>query len=78
MNIAELPGWYVSGPHPDYYLLLDEEAELIFADRLAAHVREARREHADLAQDSLFEIWIDDATKDVWYVFEAQPTKGRA
>ena len=72
MTIDEMPGWYISGPHRgDYYLLLDEEAELIFASRLSAHLREARGIHADLTTNGRFEIWIDDSTKDVWYIFEA-------
>jgi hypothetical protein len=69
--------WYVSGPHtPDYYLLLDEGADSIFAMRLAAHMREACctcAEQAHLAAASRLEIWMDDAGKQVWYVFEGSP-----
>ena len=69
--------WYVSGPHfRDYYLLLDERADHIFAMRLASHIREARGicdEHAHLATASLLEIWVDDTEKHVWYVFEGYP-----
>jgi hypothetical protein len=58
---------HISGPHAgDYYLLLDEQAELIFDTRLAQHSREAR--------GSLLEIWIDEAEKQVWYVFGSAPS----
>jgi starvation-inducible DNA-binding protein len=64
---------YVSGPHSrDYYLLLDEQGAHIFDMRLAAHLREAHGvhdEHTDLATTGLLEIWIDDAERQVWYVF---------
>jgi hypothetical protein len=64
------PHWYISGPHPrDYYLLLDEQSDHLFAMRLAAHVREAP---AGLAT-ALPEIWIDDTEKQVWYLFQAGP-----
>jgi DNA-binding ferritin-like protein len=67
--------WYVSGPHSrDYYLLLDEQSDHIFATRLAARIREARGicdEHAGLATTSAPEIWMDDTEKQVWYFFEA-------
>jgi starvation-inducible DNA-binding protein len=70
------PHWHISGPHSrDYYLLVDEQSDYIFAMRLAAHIREARGicdEHADLATAGLPEIWIDDTNKHVWYVFQAQ------
>jgi hypothetical protein len=73
MKTGTTPRCYVSGPHPrDYYLLLDEQADHIFATRLAAHVREARGtsdEHADLPAARLLEIWMDDAEKQIWYVF---------
>jgi starvation-inducible DNA-binding protein len=42
--------------------------------RLAAHIREVHGigiEHADRAAARLLEIWVDDAEKHVWYVFEA-------
>jgi hypothetical protein len=75
MNTGGTPHRYISGPHsPDYYLLLDERSDHIFAMRLATHVRETRGicvEHADPATACLLEIWIDDAQKHVWYVFEA-------
>jgi hypothetical protein len=59
---------YVSGPHSsDYYLLLDEQSEYILATRLAGHMR-------GLATASLLEMWIDDAQRHVWYVFEQVAT----
>jgi DNA-binding ferritin-like protein len=75
MKTGATPHRYISGPHfRDYYLLLDEQADHIFATRLAARSREARGicdEHADLATARLLEIWIDDTEKQIWYVFEA-------
>src|SRR5438034_7283804 len=117
--------WHVSGPHfRDYHLLLDEQADQIFAitdtvaervrklggntlrsvgqigrlqrvsdndadfvspldmlaelrddnKRLAAHMRETHGicdERGDVATASLLEVWIDEAEKRVWYLFEA-------
>ena len=117
--------WHVSGPHfRDYHLLLDEQADEIFAitdtvaervrkvggntlrsigqvgklqrvldndadyvspldmlaelrednQRLAASMRETHGvcdEHGDVATASLLEVWIDEAEKRVWYLFEA-------
>jgi starvation-inducible DNA-binding protein len=117
--------WHVSGPHfRDYHLLLDEQADQIFAItdtvaervrkvggntlrsisqigrlqrvldndadyvspldmlaelrednmRLAAHMRETHGvcdERGDVATASLLELWIDEAEKRVWYLFEA-------
>jgi hypothetical protein len=58
--------YYVSGPHPrDYYLLQDEQSDHIFAARLAEHTREA----SGITTASLLEMWIDDAGKQVWYLF---------
>jgi DNA-binding ferritin-like protein len=69
------PHWYVSGPHSgDYYLLLDEQSDRIFATRLAEHARQAsgvRDDRAGPATASLLEMWIDDAEKKVWYLFLA-------
>jgi starvation-inducible DNA-binding protein len=116
--------WHVSGPHfRDYHLLLDEQADQIFAvtdavaervrklgggtlrsigqiaklqrvldndadyvspldmlaelrednQRLAAFMRETHGlcdEHGDVATASLLEVWIDEAEKRVWYLFE--------
>jgi starvation-inducible DNA-binding protein len=117
--------WHVSGPHfRDYHLLLDEQAEQIFAttDPIAERVRkiggralhsigqvarlqrladndadyvtpldmlaelrednkqlvnEMRRTHAlcdeqdDVATTSLLEVWIDEAERRTWFLFEA-------
>lgn len=117
--------WHVSGPHfRDYHLLLDEQADQIFAttDVIAERVRkigattlrsiahighlqrvqdndaeyvtpldmlaELREDNADLvrrmrdahdlcdeqrdvATASLFEIWIDEAERRTWFLFEA-------
>jgi len=76
MKTAGTPHRYVSGPHSrDYYLLLDEQSDYIFATRLAARICEARgicdEQHAGLAAASLPEIWMDDTEKQVWYVFGA-------
>jgi DNA-binding ferritin-like protein len=77
MKTVAAPHWYISGPHArDYYLLLDEQSDHIFATRLAAHIREARGvrdERADLATANLREIWMDDTKQVVWYVFDASP-----
>ena len=117
--------WHVSGPHfRDYHLLLDEQADQIYAttdpiaervrklggttlrsighiarvqrvldndaefvtplDMLAelrednlqftAHMRELHGvcdEHGDVATASLLEVWIDEAERRVWFLFEA-------
>ena len=117
--------WHVSGPHfRDYHLLLDEQADQIFAttDPIAERVRkiggrtvhsigevarlqrlgdndaeyvtpldmlaelrednkqltnEMRRTHAlceehdDVASASLLEVWIDEAERRTWFLFEA-------
>src|SRR6201988_5209341 len=117
--------WHMSGPHfRDYHLLLDEQADQIYAItdpvaervrklggttlrsigqigrsqrildndadyvtpldmlaelrddnmRLAAHMRETHGvcdEHGDVATASLLEIWIDEAERRVWFLFEA-------
>jgi len=117
--------WHVSGPHfRDYHLLLDEQADQIFAitdtvaervrklgggtirsigqiaklqrvldndadyvspvdmlaelrednQRLIAHMRETHAlcdEHGDVATASLLEVWIDEAERRVWFLFEA-------
>jgi starvation-inducible DNA-binding protein len=117
--------WHVSGPHfRDYHLLLDEQADQIFAttDPIAERVRklggttirsighiarlqrrtdndtefvaphdmlaelcednrqlavrmlEAHKlcdEHDDVATASLLEVWIDEAERRVWFLFEA-------
>ena len=117
--------WHVSGPHfRDYHLLLDEQADQIFAitdaiaervrkigsttlrsigqisrqqrvldndaeyvtplDMLAelrddnleltAHMRETHHlcdEHGDVATASLLEVWIDEAERRTWFLYEA-------
>jgi starvation-inducible DNA-binding protein len=117
--------WHMSGPHfRDYHLLLDEQAEQIFAttDVIAERVRKlggttlrsighiARLQHVldndadyvtpqamlaelqgdnkdltgrlrethavceeqgDVATTSLIEIWIDEAERRTWFLFEA-------
>jgi len=122
--------WHVSGPHfRDYHLLLDEQADQIFAttDTIAERVRKIgattlrsighigrlsrvldndadyvtpldmlaelredngqlarrmRETHAlcddkgDVATASLLEVWIDEAERRAWFLFEAsRPTE---
>jgi starvation-inducible DNA-binding protein len=121
--------WHMSGPHfRDYHLMLDEQADQIFAvtDPIAERVRklggltlhsighigrlqrvldndadfvslsdmlaELRNdnrqlvtglreahglcdEHGDVATASLIEVWIDEAERRNWFLFEA--TRGR-
>ena len=117
--------WHVSGPHfRDYHLLLDEQADQIYATtdpvaervrkvggttlhsighiaklqrvldndaeyvspldmlaelqddnvQIAARMREAHGvcdEHGDVATASLLEVWIDEAERRTWFLFEA-------
>ncbi len=117
--------WHMSGPHfRDYHLLLDEQADQIYAitdviaervrkvggttlrsvghiaslqrildndaeyvtpldmlaelrednQRLAAYMREAHavcEEHNDVATTSLIEVWIDEAERRAWFLFES-------
>jgi starvation-inducible DNA-binding protein len=117
--------WHVSGPHfRDYHLLLDEQADQIYAttdpiaervrklggttlrsigqisrlqrvedndadyvtpldmlaelrednQQVAARMREAHSvcdEHDDVATASLLEVWIDEAERRVWFLYEA-------
>jgi starvation-inducible DNA-binding protein len=117
--------WHVSGPHfRDYHLLLDEQADQLFAttdviaerirkvggttlrsighiarlqrvtdndadyvtpldmlaelrednSRLADRIRETHSvcdEHGDVATASFIEIWIDEAERRTWFLFEA-------
>jgi starvation-inducible DNA-binding protein len=117
--------WHVSGPHfRDYHLLLDEQADQLYATtdpiaerarklggttlrsighiarlqhvadndadyvtpldmlaelrednaRLADRMRathEVCDEHGDVATASLLEVWIDEAERRVWFLFEA-------
>ena len=116
--------WHVSGPHfRDYHLLLDEQADQIYAttdpiaervrklggttlrsigqisrlqrvkdndadyvtpgdmlaelrednQQLAARMRQAHNvcdEHGDVATASLIEVWIDEAERRVWFLYE--------
>ena len=120
--------WHMSGPHfRDYHLLLDEQADQIFATtdalaerarkiggttlrsighigrlqrlldndadfvtpldmlaelrddnkRLTAHLRATHNlcdEHGDVATASLIEVWIDEAERRTWFLFEASRT----
>ncbi len=117
--------WHMSGPHfRDYHLLLDEQADQIYAttDPIAERVRklggktlhsigEVKRlqrildndadyvspldmlaelrddnkhlvaamrethdvcdEHGDVATTSLIEVWIDEAERRIWFLYEA-------
>jgi starvation-inducible DNA-binding protein len=117
--------WHVSGPHfHDYHLLLDEQADQIYAttdpvaervrklggttlrsigqinrlqrvkdndadyvtpggmlaelrednQALGGRMREAHvvcDEHGDVATASLLEVWIDEAERRVWFLYEA-------
>jgi len=117
--------WHVSGPHfRDYHLLLDEQADQLYATtdpiaervrkvggttlrsigniarlqrvsdndaefvtpldmlaelredngRLADRMREVHGvcdEHGDVATASLLEVWIDEAERRAWFLFEA-------
>jgi starvation-inducible DNA-binding protein len=117
--------WHMSGPHfRDYHLLLDEQADQIYAttdpmaervrklgeltlhsigeiartsrvldndapyvdtldmlaelrddnQTMAARMREAHGmcdEHGDVATASLLEVWIDEAERRTWFLFEA-------
>jgi starvation-inducible DNA-binding protein len=117
--------WHVSGPHfRDYHLLLDEQADQLYATTdpiaervrklggttlrsighigrlqrisdndaeyvtpldmlaelrqdnatLADRMREAHgvcEEHGDVATASLLEVWIDEAERRAWFLFEA-------
>ena len=116
--------WHVSGPHfRDYHLLLDEQADQIYAttdpvaervrklggttlrsigqisrlqrvadndadyvtpsdmlaelrednQQLAARMRQSHHvcdEHGDVATASLIEVWIDEAERRVWFLYE--------
>ena len=117
--------WHVSGPHfRDYHLLLDEQADQLYAttdpiaervrklggttlrsigqisrlqrvadndadfvtaadmlaelrednQQLAYRMRQAHvvcEEHGDVATASLIEVWIDEAERRVWFLYEA-------
>jgi starvation-inducible DNA-binding protein len=59
----------------DYVTPLDMLAELRDDNlQLAAHMRETHElcdEHGDVASASLLEVWIDEAEKRTWFLFEA-------
>ena len=117
--------WHISGPHfRDYHLMLDEQADQIFATtdgiaervrkiggttlrsighaarlqrvldndadfvtpadmlaelrddnrQLVAHMRETHEicsEGGDVASTSLLEVWIDEAERRAWFLFES-------
>jgi starvation-inducible DNA-binding protein len=121
--------WHVSGPHfRDYHLLLDEQADQIYATtdpiaervrkvggttvrsigqisrlqrvmdneaeyvepltmiaelrednlQLAARMRETHDlcdEHRDVATASLIEVWIDEAERRAWFLYETSRTR---
>jgi starvation-inducible DNA-binding protein len=118
--------WHINGPHfRDYHLLLDEQAEQLFAmtDPIAERVRKLGRptlksigqisltqrvldnetdyveqrhilaelaednkmltarlreshdlygEHRDVATTSVIEVWIDEAERRIWFLFETK------
>jgi starvation-inducible DNA-binding protein len=124
--------WHISGPHfRDYHLLLDEQADQIYATtdpiaervrklgattlRSIGHIAKLKRvldndadyvtpldmlaelrddnkdlttrmreahnvcdEHGDVATASLLEVWIDEAEKRIWFLFEASRTGDRS
>ena len=74
MKIPAAPHLYISGPHSsDYFLLLDDESQQIFAMRLAARVRDVREScdpQVGTVTVSFPEILIDDANQHLWYIFE--------
>jgi starvation-inducible DNA-binding protein len=59
----------------DYVTPLDMLAELRDDNqRLTSRLREAHNvceEHADVATTSLIEVWIDEAERRVWFLYEA-------
>ncbi|MGH6916960.1 MAG: Dps family protein, partial [Geminicoccaceae bacterium] len=59
----------------DYVTPLDMLAELRSDNlELAAHLRETHGlcdEHGDVASASLLEVWIDEAERRIWFLFEA-------
>jgi starvation-inducible DNA-binding protein len=65
----------VSDNDSDYVTPLDMLAELREDNaQLAARMRETHDvcdEHGDVATASLLEVWIDEAERRVWFLFEA-------
>jgi starvation-inducible DNA-binding protein len=62
----------------EYVTPLDMLAELREDNaRLAARMRETHglcEEHGDVATASLLEVWIDEAERRIWFLFEATRT----
>ena len=83
--------WHVSGPHfRDYHLLLDEQATQVLATtdplaelrednlQLTSAMRQVHNtcdEYHDVATASLLEVWIDEAERRTWFLFEATEAK---
>jgi starvation-inducible DNA-binding protein len=65
----------VSDNDAEYVTPLDMLAELREDNKqLAAHMRETHalcEEHGDIASASLLEVWIDEAERRAWFLFEA-------
>jgi starvation-inducible DNA-binding protein len=65
----------VLGNDADYVTPLDMLAELRDDNtELAARMRQTHavcEEHADVATASLLEVWIDEAERRTWFLFEA-------
>ena len=65
----------ISDNDADYVTPLDMLAELRDDNqRLTARLREAHNvceEHGDVATTSLIEVWIDEAERRVWFLYEA-------
>ncbi len=65
----------VADNEADYVTPEDMLAELRDDNmELAAHMRETHNvcdEHGDVATASLLEVWIDEAEKRIWFLFEA-------
>jgi starvation-inducible DNA-binding protein len=63
----------------EYVTPLDMLAELREDNKqLAAHLRETHDlcgEHGDVATTSLIEVWIDQAERRTWFLFEASRTR---
>jgi starvation-inducible DNA-binding protein len=59
----------------DFVTPMDMLAELRDDNKqLAAHLRETHSlcdEHDDVATASLLEVWIDEAERRIWFLFEA-------
>ena len=65
--------------------ILDNDAEFVAADDMLAELRDDNKqltaslrethglcdEHGDVATASLLEVWIDEAERRTWFLFEA-------